>query len=452
MKKVEITVYIACHNYGQFLEDAVESVLRQTTDNWELIIVNDNSTDNTREVMQLYQGDERIHLFHLDGVGLPAVCNFAIDKALGKYVIRLDGDDILDENCLLVFHNWLLRHPGHVMVFSDHYYINEIGKVFAHERREKVYERNNALDMPANGACCMISKDIFKEIGGYREDLGAQDGFDLWNKLLGRYKCGNVNIPLFYYRRHSKNMTNSNEHILNARRHIKFDMVADKIEEYRPIIAIIPCRKNYDYCPDVWKQKILDKTLLEINIDKCVASQIFDYIVVASDNTEVREVVESYDDPRLSFYQRKTENTIRSLSIVTSVEKMINQYGSSDSGMVVLSYCQAPFVTTASLEESVTTMVLNNADCSVGVEQMNEKLFKRSSHGLIPLNPFNGINSDFDMIYREANIAIATRNSNIMSGSLMGPKMVYFIVDSEECFFISNAQRLRIANILAGEL
>ncbi|HIE74342.1 MAG TPA: glycosyltransferase family 2 protein, partial [Flavobacteriales bacterium] len=110
MNNIEISVYIPCHNYGNFLESAIESVLRQTFDSWELLIIDDNSSDNSQEVMSLYQGDDRIRLFKLEGVGLPAVCNFAIKNSYGKYIIRLDADDIFDENALIVLHNWLVRH------------------------------------------------------------------------------------------------------------------------------------------------------------------------------------------------------------------------------------------------------------------------------------------------------------------------------------------------------
>jgi len=452
MNNIEISIYMPCHNYAQYIESAIESVLRQTFDSWELIIIDDNSLDNSSEVMSLYKGDKRIRLFHLDGVGLPAVCNFAIKNSNGRYVIRLDADDIFDENALIVLHNWLLRHPSHAMVFSDYYFIDDSGEVFSHERREKVYERNNSLDMPSNGACCLLRKDVYEEIGGYREDLGAQDGFDLWNKLLlGKHKTGNVNLPLFYYRRHSSNLTNSNQKILNARRHIKLDIVADRIDKFRPIIAIIPCRKNYDFEPNVWSLKVKGKTLLEWDIEKCISSELFDHIIVASDTEEAEEIVSKFSDSRLCFFLRDSLNTIRSASLVLTIEEIINHYNFPDSGLVVVSYSQAPFVTTETLEEAVTTLMLNEADSSLGAEKMNEQVFKRGANGLIPLNTFNGLNSDFDAVYREANIALASKISNIEKGSLKGPKLVYFTVDPNECFYINSSQKLMIANIIATE-
>ena len=93
-----ITVYIASHNYGRYLSDAIESVLRQTVEDWELIIIDDGSTDETPQIVDRYSSHPRISVFCTDNIGLPSVCNLALENAKGKYIIRLDGDDIFDEN------------------------------------------------------------------------------------------------------------------------------------------------------------------------------------------------------------------------------------------------------------------------------------------------------------------------------------------------------------------
>ena len=446
---MKITVYIISHNYGNFLTDAVESVLRQTINDWELLIIDDNSSDNTQEVMNLYRGHERIRLFTTEGIGLPAVCNLALREAKGECIIRLDGDDIFDENILLVLGNWLDRHPEEVMVFPDYFFIDEDGEVYAHERRESIYDKNHIFDMPANGACCLIRKKVLNEIGGYREDLGAMDGFDLWNKLLRRYKPSNINLPLFYYRRHAGNLTDKTHHILNARRSIKFDAISDKLNDYRPIVAVIPCRKNFDFSPDVWRREIQGQSLLQWKIEKCIRSTLFDHIVIASDNPHVKDIMSCFDDLRLSFFQRERQDTIRSKSIVPMLEEIVTPLDSELNGLTVLSYLQAPFVTSATLEEAISTLILNEADCSFGVEELRTQLFKRDSHGLQSLNPPKGLTTDFDIIYRETNASLATRNRNFKKGALDGPSVVHFVVSQDECFFVDSEQKLKIANILA---
>ena len=113
MPQPKITVYCISHEYGQFLEQAVESVLRQTTDNWELLLIDNASADKTASVIEYYRNDPRIRAFRLEENGnLPSVCNFALEKAEGDYVMRLDGDDFLDENILLILGNGALETVG----------------------------------------------------------------------------------------------------------------------------------------------------------------------------------------------------------------------------------------------------------------------------------------------------------------------------------------------------
>ncbi|MGE4157470.1 MAG: glycosyltransferase [Planctomycetota bacterium] len=449
MSDPKITVYIASHNYGRFLEGAIESVLRQSCGGWELLVIDDASTDNTRDVMKLYEGDERVRLFHTNGIGLPAVCNFALMRAKGEYLIRLDGDDLFDENILLVLSHHLDTHPDCALVFPDFHYIDDQGTVFAHERRERIFVDNHLLDMPANGACTLIRTQVLRDLGGYREDLGAQDGYDLWTRMLGKYRPANLNLPLFYYRRHGENLTNNPRRILTARRQIQHDHAKKRLREYQPVTALIPCRKRYDFCPDVWSRKLGGKSLLEIAILKCLASPLIGQIVVASDTHDVKQVMDAFKDDRLLFFERRPEETTRSASLADTLFRLSGSFDPAGRGLTVLTYLQAPFVTTETLEEALCTLILNDADGSMGVQEISDNLFRRGPHGLVPINPRRGFTSDFDTVYREANVALAFKNKNLQSGSLGGPLTVHFTVNPEECVFLSSEQTLRIAEILA---
>ena len=281
-----ITVYIPSRNYGRFLANAIDSVLRQTYENWELIVIDDASTDSTADVMNLYRGHPQISLHRTSGIGLPAVCNFALSKASGDCIIRLDGDDVFDENILLILGTHLKQNPDVALVFPDYYLVDDFGEIYAHESGRRLYQDNHMLDMPPNGACMLIRKVVLEELGGYRVDLGAQDGFDLWSRIRDRYKSANVSLPLFYYRRHGANLTTNTHRILAARRQIKKDAIRQRLKGSRPVIAVIPCRRNYDFVADLWKREINGRSLLERDIEVCLASDIIDRVVVTCDNPD----------------------------------------------------------------------------------------------------------------------------------------------------------------------
>ena len=448
MSSPKVSVYVVSHNYGRFLSEAVESVLRQHCSDWELLLINDGSSDNTGEVMQLYASDSRIRLFTTQGIGLPAVANLALREARGEYLMRLDGDDVLDENAILVLLNHLERDPGLALVFPDYYLIDEGGEIFSHERRHKLSDASHLMDMPPNGACTLIRKSVLQSIGGYREDLGAQDGFDLWTKIRKSHRVANVNLPLFYYRRHGTNLTNAPYRILAARRQIKKDASSGQLQNFRPLLAVIPCRRSYDFRPDLWAVELNGRTLLRRKLEMCVQSNVFDTIIVASDTDAVLPTLEGFNDRRVEFFSRDTADTLRSRSIVGTLSRVAERYDPKFEGVTVLCYVPSPFVTLDSLEEAVHTLVYNNADSSIGVEEIKEPVFCRTAFGLRAVNSVNGFRTDFDYVYREANIALATKNKNLRAGSLVGPCPINFVVGHEESFFIDSEKKLQIAHIL----
>lgn len=444
-----VTVYICCHNYGKYLVDAIESVLKQTIDDWELLIIDDNSTDNTGEVIELYKNHPRIRVFKTRGIGLPGGANLALKEARGRYLVRLDADDVFDENILLVLGNYLDRHPDVVLVYPDYFLIDQKGKIFAQERREKIYQANHMLDLPAHGACTMIRKKTLAGLGGYREDLGVQDGYDIWSRIIREYKCANVNIPLFYYRRHGENSTENISRILEARRIIKKDAVIKELKLHRPIIGVIPCRRNYDAYPDMWKQEAVGgETLLDLSIKKCVESDILDYIVVVSDNPDVQSVMSRHKDNRVRYVERSSYNTINSVPIAHSLEPIVKKFDKKCAGVSVLAFLQAPFASRETLEEAVYTLLVNQADCSFAVTEVTQQLYHKVSHGLVPIHSGGKLSSDFDAIYSDCKVSLATRNSNLKTGSLMGARFVHYVIPKDEAFFIQTKQDMEVLRIL----
>ncbi len=446
-----ITVYVPSHNYASYIEAAIESVLKQTFQDWELILIDDGSTDSTFDIFQNYQGHPKISIYQTGGIGLPKVCNFALSKAHGKYIIRLDGDDLFNENILLLLSHHLEEHEEIALVFPDYFLVDESGDIYAHSRRQAIYEQNHLLDMPPNGACTMIRTEIMKSLEGYREDLGAQDGFDIWTRIIKKYKCANVNLPLFFYRRHSNNLTRNQNRIFHARQQIKMDSVRKELELLRPINIVIPIRKYYDFITDLWKQPLHGRSLLERDIEICLNSSLFDNVIVTSDNEEAQDVIAKYDDARLSFFHRNPQDTLRTASIVPTLEKIAHKYDPSFEGLTVLRYIQSPFVSTSTLEEAVCTLAMSGADSACGVEAIHSDLFKRSAHGLVPLTRNRDMASDFDVIYRDVKTCLATKTKNFKSGSLTGPSVASFEVSAAECFFIASDKDFKIAKHLVEE-
>ena len=170
MARPKVTVYIPSQNYGRFLEESVESVLRQSLSSWELILIDDGSEDETTEICQRYSElhPAKIHWLRFDNPqGLRTGANRAIERARGEYVIRLDADDYLDESALLILSDWLDRNQDCALVYPNWIYVSESGDYLGIETRKRIGEEVEVLDLPAHGACTMVRRRVLKSIGGY---------------------------------------------------------------------------------------------------------------------------------------------------------------------------------------------------------------------------------------------------------------------------------------------
>ena len=449
----KVTIYIPSHNYGEFLTESVESVLRQTYKDWEIILIDDGSTDNTPEIVALYKDAPNIRCFRKKKIGLPRVCNFALSEARGEYIIRLDGDDVFDENILLVLVNQLENDKNLALVFPDFYFIDTHGNIFARERLQKLYHEDHLLDLPPNGACTLARTAVLREIGGYREDLGAQDGFDIWSRIRTTHKCTNVNLPLFYYRRHNNNLTGSNSIspiIRNARRQIKKDASLKVIEKNKPVTVVLPARSHYDFTQDIWELEFGGSTMLAHNLKTCVESDLFDDIVVTCDNPEAEKVLEQFDDPRLKFQLRTHESTFRSASLAEMVERLVRKHDPELKGITLIRYIQTPFLSKEAMEEAIYTIVMMDADTAIAVERYSDQnLYSRGSFGLQPLKVSHTQYIEGGVIYRDTHSCLAVRNSNLPRGNIMGPRIASFDISGPEGFFIDDEHKYNVAKLIA---
>ena len=123
---VLISVIIPCYQQGQYLSDAVTSVLEQTYGNWECIIVNDGSSDNTEAVSNEWcTKDQRIKYLHKENGGLSSARNAGLREAKGSYVQFLDADDMIDRNKFLVQLKALETALPNTVAISDHVMIHD---------------------------------------------------------------------------------------------------------------------------------------------------------------------------------------------------------------------------------------------------------------------------------------------------------------------------------------
>ena len=197
---MRVSIIITNHNYGRFLSRAIQSSLAQAVlpkEDWEVVVVDDGSTDNSRKVIESYLPDIRPQ-YHEQQRGLPAAVNTGIRGSKGLYVLRLDADD------------WLDRHAAFVLAyFLDHN--KEIGFVwpdyYVYDEYERVIDR---ISEP-QGAGIMFRKQLLVDVGLYDEEMLVHEDKDILFRCMERYPGYHLKMPLYRYYRHGANLTSQEE-------------------------------------------------------------------------------------------------------------------------------------------------------------------------------------------------------------------------------------------------
>lgn len=198
-----VTIYIPNHNYGEYLEEAIESARGQYFEDKEIIVIDDCSTDNSIEVLKKYiypNSDVKV-MFNEKNIGLPATCNRAIKYAKGSYIVRIDADDKLLPDALNKLVGFMENNDDIGMVFP--------GYLEANEKLEVVEEINPPFDIDENehhptGA--LIRKRNWNDIK-YDELLKGYESYKFMKEFNKRFNVGYLQECLWVKRSHEDNMS-----------------------------------------------------------------------------------------------------------------------------------------------------------------------------------------------------------------------------------------------------
>ena len=209
MKEILISIIMPCYNQGKYLSEAIESVITQNYDNWELIIVDDGSTDNSSEVAKHYvEKDNRISYIYQRNAGPSAARNRGVRESKGIYLHFLDGDNKIAPKYLEIAIKYLESNKDCKLFYSRCRFFGERqGEFHLNYIDYKHLLCWNSIDM-----ACVIRREDFNSIGGFDENMRGYEDWELFIRLLYHddniYKHPEI---LFFYRLHnSPNGVNKN--------------------------------------------------------------------------------------------------------------------------------------------------------------------------------------------------------------------------------------------------
>lgn len=304
-----ISVIVPCYNYGRYLAEAVESVLEQSCQDFEVIIINDGSTDDTRQVAEglvARYPSHCIRLMNQENSGQPAISrNNGIRFARGRYILCLDADDRLAPSMLKECLQVLEGDDSLAIAYTDRQDFDGVDEVVHagdYDFDRLVYENHISY-------CALYRKEVWEAVGGYRLNVKGVEDWDFWIAAgaLG-YRGRRIAKPLFWYRRHDtgifqdvlKDYDRKFAQIVLNNGSLYPESVIDRARQLlesakSPAVSVIVPTYNR---PEMLREairSILDQTFKN-----------FEIIVVNDAGQDVSSVVQSFNSPKIVYLSHET--------------------------------------------------------------------------------------------------------------------------------------------------
>ena len=201
MLEVEVSIVMSVYNAEKYLREAIDSMLNQTFTNFEFIIVNDGSTDDSLKIIESYR-DERIVILNQKNTGLAKALNKGIDKSKGNFIARMDADDISLPDRLQKQYDFLIQNPEYIALGSTAIIIDVDGNyVYTAFVPLTDEETKNCLPQtPFFHPSVMFKKNEFLKAGRYCEAMVKAQDTVLFNRMAKFGKFYNMKKPLIKYR------------------------------------------------------------------------------------------------------------------------------------------------------------------------------------------------------------------------------------------------------------
>ncbi len=214
------SIIIPLYNKEQSIRNTISSILKQTYDNFEIIVIDDGSTDNSLAIVKEIN-DSRIKVFSKKNGGVSSARNYGINKAKGTYILFLDADDILLSNSLSVYYDLIMKYPN-IKVFTTNFnIIGTDGSIYTHCKKTKTstiaspYRELYLRKIYIRTGNTLIHSSCFDEIGSFNENLSCYEDLEFNIRLLDSFQVAYSPEVTFIYIREHSNLSTTNMNFNN---------------------------------------------------------------------------------------------------------------------------------------------------------------------------------------------------------------------------------------------
>jgi len=225
-KSVKISIVLPVYNGERYLKYSINSILEQTFTDWELIIVDDCSCDNTSDIINEYINiDNRIYCIRNEkNLKIPGSLNVGFAKAKGEYLTWTSDDNMYDKNALEVMNHYLDHNKEKVMVYASCRLMDDHGTGIPGAWGEKKPTPLGLLRENTCGACFLYRASAAQKVGLYDQSAFLAEDHDYWLRMMLVGEIGHISEELYSYRKHKHNLSNNKW----REAHCKSDFLAQK--------------------------------------------------------------------------------------------------------------------------------------------------------------------------------------------------------------------------------
>ncbi len=203
MNDPKVSVIMGVYNGDRYLREAIDSILQQTFTDFEFIVINDGSSDNTHSILDSYKDQKIVKIINDKNIGLTKSLNRGIEVSRGVYIARMDVDDISLPERLERQVKYLDANPEVGLLASSFVYMDEAGneKIISKPPTDKA--KLKELMLQENQFChgvVMLRRSCIERVGSYRPEFRYTQDYDLWLRILEYYDIASLSDVLYKYR------------------------------------------------------------------------------------------------------------------------------------------------------------------------------------------------------------------------------------------------------------
>ena len=257
-----VSIITPAYNAEKYIGEAIESVFAQTYDNWELIIIDDGSTDGTKDIAEKYVIlDKRIKYYYQENQRMASARNKGINNSSGEYIAFLDADNIFSSDKLDIQVKFLEENPWCGLVYGKilHFYGEDKNRFYKNKIEDKdasgdiflLLLKNNFI----NVLSVLVRKEFFDKYGAFQQDWKACDEHFVWvNLAYSGVRFFRINHVSGYLRLHKTNDSKRKEHILYTA--TDFLKMLDIVQSWFGEKEKLKYGRDVDNLRKEWKRKL----------------------------------------------------------------------------------------------------------------------------------------------------------------------------------------------------